>query len=138
MAKVARPIIVNVITSVVFRPLRSPMWPKTSPPTGRATNPTANEGERGERPRQLGEGGEEQPAEYQRRRRPENEEVVPLDGGTDHAGDRDAPHGLSRRRRTLRCLNHCVVTAIAVFYAGDSSSALSAATSAKRARSLAS
>jgi hypothetical protein len=40
---VARPIIVNVITSVVFRPLRSPMWPKTSPPTGRATNPTANE-----------------------------------------------------------------------------------------------
>ena len=28
---------------MVFRPLRSPMWPKIIPPTGRATNPTANE-----------------------------------------------------------------------------------------------
>jgi hypothetical protein len=56
--------------------------------------PDRERGERGEGARQLGEGGEEQPAEYQRRRRPENEEVVPLDGSTDHAGERDSPNGL--------------------------------------------
>lgn len=35
------PIITNETTSVALRPIRSPKCPNTSPPTGRAMNPTA-------------------------------------------------------------------------------------------------
>lgn len=38
-AKVAAPIPHNVVTSVVFRPMVSPRWPKTKPPSGRAMKP---------------------------------------------------------------------------------------------------
>lgn len=31
----------SVATSIFLRPRRSPKWPKTTPPRGRATNPTA-------------------------------------------------------------------------------------------------
>jgi len=41
MRKVATPMIIMVATSVFLRPTRSPMCPKISPPTGRATNPAA-------------------------------------------------------------------------------------------------
>lgn len=39
---VATPIITMVIASVRLRPMRSPMCPKTTPPIGRTTKPTAN------------------------------------------------------------------------------------------------
>ena len=37
---VATPINTNVVTSSAFRPMRSPKWPKSAAPTGRARNPT--------------------------------------------------------------------------------------------------
>ena len=40
MQVVATPIIISVMTSVVLRPMRSPRWPKITPPTGRARKPT--------------------------------------------------------------------------------------------------
>jgi hypothetical protein len=42
MANVARPMSRSVRTSMFLRPSRSPKCPKTTPPSGRATNPTAN------------------------------------------------------------------------------------------------
>jgi hypothetical protein len=41
MAKVAPPIMSREMTSSFLRPIRSPKWPKTSAPIGRAANPTA-------------------------------------------------------------------------------------------------
>ncbi|MCP9972349.1 hypothetical protein LUX57_50720 [Actinomadura madurae] len=41
MRKVAPPITTVEATSIGLRPYRSPKWPATAPPTGRATNPTA-------------------------------------------------------------------------------------------------
>lgn len=39
----AAPPIRNIVSASVFlRPIRSPKWPNTKPPTGRITNPTAN------------------------------------------------------------------------------------------------
>ena len=34
------PMIISERTSIFLRPSRSPKWPKTTPPRGRATNPT--------------------------------------------------------------------------------------------------
>ncbi len=42
MAKVDTPISIRLSTSSFLRPIRSPKWPKTMPPTGRAMKPTAN------------------------------------------------------------------------------------------------
>src|ERR1700733_1553333 len=39
---VAPPINTMVRARLRLRPIRSPIWPKTNPPTGRITNPTAN------------------------------------------------------------------------------------------------
>ena len=39
---VAMPINSNVTTNVCVRPMRSPKWPKTAAPTGRARNAEAN------------------------------------------------------------------------------------------------
>jgi hypothetical protein len=39
--KVAIPIIRRVMTNIDLRPMRSPKWPQTMPPMGRAANPTA-------------------------------------------------------------------------------------------------
>ena len=36
----AIPIISSAMTSIFLRPIRSPKWPKTTPPSGRAANPT--------------------------------------------------------------------------------------------------
>ena len=41
MRNVAPPMISSVTTRTVLRPFRSPKCPKTMPPSGRATNPTA-------------------------------------------------------------------------------------------------
>jgi hypothetical protein len=41
MSVVATPMIMSDQTSMVFRPNRSPKWPNTAPPIGRARNPTA-------------------------------------------------------------------------------------------------
>ncbi len=41
MATVAQPISINEVTNMDLRPMRSPKWPITIPPMGRATNPTA-------------------------------------------------------------------------------------------------
>ena len=41
IAKVAMPIIIRATTSIFLRPTRSPKWPKTTPPSGRATKPSA-------------------------------------------------------------------------------------------------
>ena len=38
MATVERPIVSSAATSVVLRPTRSPKWPKSAEPIGRATN----------------------------------------------------------------------------------------------------
>ena len=40
MRKVATPMSTSVVTSVALRPIRSPKWPKTAAPTGRAAKPT--------------------------------------------------------------------------------------------------
>ena len=41
MAKVAAPIMSSETTSIFLRPTLSPKWPKTTPPSGRATKPRA-------------------------------------------------------------------------------------------------
>src|SRR3954447_11943210 len=41
MQNVATPMITSVSTSIDLRPSRSPKCPNTTPPSGRATNPTA-------------------------------------------------------------------------------------------------
>ena len=41
MAKVDRPMISMVSTSIFLRPTRSPKWPKMKPPSGRVTKPAA-------------------------------------------------------------------------------------------------
>jgi electron transfer flavoprotein alpha/beta subunit len=38
---VAMPIIISVVISAFLRPIRSPRWPNTRPPIGRAKKPTA-------------------------------------------------------------------------------------------------
>ncbi|MCY1216923.1 hypothetical protein D9M72_288130 [compost metagenome] len=38
---VATPIIMSVVISAFLRPMRSPQWPNTMPPSGRAKKPTA-------------------------------------------------------------------------------------------------
>ena len=35
------PMIISDVTSIDLRPMRSPKWPKTMPPSGRAAKPTA-------------------------------------------------------------------------------------------------
>jgi len=42
ISAVETPMMSREITSIDLRPTRSPKWPKTMPPTGRAANPTAN------------------------------------------------------------------------------------------------
>ena len=42
MAVVEAPIITSVVTMIGLRPIRSPKWANTTPPSGRAANPTAN------------------------------------------------------------------------------------------------
>ncbi|VBM27181.1 Uncharacterised protein [Burkholderia pseudomallei] len=42
MHTVAAPIIASVVISAFLRPIRSPRWPNTTPPSGRAKKPTAN------------------------------------------------------------------------------------------------
>ena len=41
MHTVTTPIITRVITRDFLRPMRSPIWPNTMPPNGRAKKPTA-------------------------------------------------------------------------------------------------
>ena len=41
ISAVPRPMISRVSSSICLRPIRSPKWPKISPPTGRARKPTA-------------------------------------------------------------------------------------------------
>ena len=41
IATVAAPIMMIDTTSIFLRPTRSPKWPNTTPPSGRATNPSA-------------------------------------------------------------------------------------------------
>ncbi|CAE6967661.1 hypothetical protein R75471_07184 [Paraburkholderia domus] len=41
MPTVPMPMIASVATSAFLRPMRSPRWPNTRPPNGRAKNPTA-------------------------------------------------------------------------------------------------
>ena len=41
IAKVATPIISSETTSIFLRPTRSPKCPNTTPPSGRATKPSA-------------------------------------------------------------------------------------------------
>ena len=43
MPTVARPMMVSVMTSVFLRPMRSPMWANTTPPTGRIRKASAKE-----------------------------------------------------------------------------------------------
>jgi hypothetical protein len=38
MRNVESPMVVSAMTSVFFRPARSPKWPKSAPPIGRAKN----------------------------------------------------------------------------------------------------
>ena len=42
ISAVPAPMMTSVQISIVLRPIRSPKWPKISPPTGRARKPTAN------------------------------------------------------------------------------------------------
>jgi hypothetical protein len=42
MRTVAAPMVMRDSTSIFLRPMRSPKWPNTTPPTGRARNPTPN------------------------------------------------------------------------------------------------
>ncbi len=42
IAAVPTPISNNVTIRIDLRPIRSPKWPKTIPPSGRARNPTEN------------------------------------------------------------------------------------------------
>ncbi len=41
MPVVAMPIMTSAVTSALLRPDLSPKWPKITPPSGRARNPTA-------------------------------------------------------------------------------------------------
>ena len=41
ISTVATPMSISVVTSIDLRPILSPKWPKTMPPTGRAKKPTA-------------------------------------------------------------------------------------------------
>ena len=113
----ARPIISSETTSIFLRPTRSPKWPKTTPPSGRATKPEGVGAERAAACAVHRVGvGEEQLAEDQGGGRPVEEEVVPLDGGADQAGEDD----LDDRRSGVRdpvlagpgawvCVDMCVV-----------------------------
>ena len=81
----------RVATSVNLRPTRSPKWPKIAAPIGRAakpTNCTPNESRMPVNGRLV---REEQRREDQRGRGAVEEEVVPLDGGADGAGEDRAP-----------------------------------------------
>ena len=68
---------------------RSPKWPKTMPPSGRATNPTAYGGEGQQRADQRVEVGKNSCVEHQRGGGAVEEEVVPLQRRADEAGDDD-------------------------------------------------
>ena len=76
------------MTSIFLRPILSPKWPKTMPPSGpgEEADGVGAEGEQG-----RGGGlaaGEEQRAEDQGGGRSVEEEVVPFHGGADQAGER--------------------------------------------------
>ena len=81
-------------------PIRSPKWPNTRP----AAAPPRTPGHGGEGQHDPGQRiGQEEPTafEHQRRRSAVEEEVVPLDGGADHAGRHHLAQGGGRRRRSV-------------------------------------
>ncbi len=92
----------SVSTSIDFRPIRSPKWPMTTPPSGRATKPTAYVPKAARVPVERRERREEDLVEDQRRRRAVEEEVVPLDGGAGKAGKGDASEWKQRFGRVTR------------------------------------
>ena len=79
MRPVATPMIVIVTIRVLRRPIRSPRWPNTIAPSGRATKPSALVRNAGEGPAERPERLEEQRAEEERRQVAEDVEVVGLE-----------------------------------------------------------
>ena len=81
------PPIRNIVSARVFlRPMRSPTWPKTNPPIGPDDEPDGERRERQQRPHERTLVREERVVEDEAGRRRVEEEVVPLDGGADEAG----------------------------------------------------
>ena len=106
MQNVATPMPTSEMTSIFLRPIRSPKWPNTIPPTGRAKNPTPKVANDEKRCHQGALLGEEQLREHQRCGGAVDEEVVVLDAGADEAGQghlqRFGARGTSSLTRTLQ------------------------------------
>src|SRR5215217_6799186 len=92
----------SAITRVGLRPSRSPKWPKSKPPIGRATKPTAAVLNAASTPGDLAATREEQRTEDQSRRRQVDEEVVPFDRRPRHRRQSYFPHRGWARCRSLR------------------------------------
>ena len=86
---VADPISTSEKTSIFLRPIRSPKWPKTMAPAGRETKATPKVANAARVPDSGLSVGKNATPEHQGRCGPEDEEVVPLDRGSDEARERD-------------------------------------------------
>ena len=106
MATVERPMVSSAATSVVLRPTRSPKWPKSAEPTGRAKKRNRKRRERGERGGGRIGRGEKQFGEDQHRRGRVDIEVEKLDGRADQAGKQHL-RGLIESRACARIVLTC-------------------------------
>ena len=108
--KVAPPIRRRVVTSMDLRPIRSPRWPKTAPPMGRAKKPTPNVAKDARVPASGSNRGKNSfgntsaAASHMK-------EVIPLNGRADKARESDSPDGFpmpqfARGRMPYRSLAH--------------------------------
>ncbi len=95
------PIVSSEATSVALRPKRSPKWPKTIAPRGRAIMAAPKTRERGEERCRVVAGREEQDGEDEHGRRRVDVEVVELDRGADEARRDDARAGVDGGGRGL-------------------------------------
>ena len=81
------PIVSSAATSVVLRPMRSPKWPKSAEPIGRARNAIANVASEASVAEAGSDAGKEQPGEDEHRGGRVDVEVEELDRRADQAGE---------------------------------------------------
>ena len=93
---VETPIVISAATSVVLRPTRSPKWPNSADPIGRARKAMRERGERRQRGRRRIGRRKEQPRKHEHRGRGVDVEVEELDRRADQTREQDLARRVDR------------------------------------------
>ena len=96
MSTVETPIVRSAATSVVLRPMRSPKWPKSAEPIGRATKAIANVASDASVADAGSDAGKKQAREHEHRGGRVDVEVEELDRGADHAREQHLAGAVDR------------------------------------------